>query len=38
MITTKTGIVIGCKYDPWYVYHNEDQDWIKYLINWGWYD
>jgi hypothetical protein len=26
------------KYDPWFVYHSSDQDWIKYLINWGWHE
>jgi len=38
MITTKTGIVIGCRYDPWFDYHNPDQDWIRTLIRRAWYD
>ena len=38
MITTKTGIKIGCRYDPWFVYHNADQDWIRTLIRRAWYD
>ena len=38
MTTTKTGIVIGCRYDPWFVYHNADQNWIRTLIRRAWYD